>query len=106
MTKHNLANSFLPRKLFAELVSALLASGYRCVAPKVRDDAIVYEELRAGDSLPSGISVHQSPGCYKVEITDSPRNFDWSNGPFALKPVVFKSRETLCHRAVLDQHGA
>lgn len=95
MATHTIEKNFLPRTLLGELVSTLRAGGYRCVAPEVRDGAIVYEELRPGDTIPTGISVQQSPGCYKVEITDSPRNFDWSNGPAGLKPVVFRSRETL-----------
>ena len=95
MTRNSLVNSFLPRKSFGALVSALLSRGYHCMAPAIRDGAVVYEALQPGGDLPTGLSVHQSPGCYTVEITDSPRNFDWSNGPFALKPLVFKSRETL-----------
>ena len=95
MTAHSSLNGFLPRKDFGELLSALRADGYRCVTPKVSDGAIVYAELQPQEQLPAGISMHQAPGSYRIEITDSPRNFDWSNGPQAIKPFVFKSRETL-----------
>jgi len=47
------------------------------------------------DRLATGISIRQTPGNYRVEITDSPRNFAWSNGPQALKPLIFASREAL-----------
>lgn len=95
MATHNPVNNFLPRKESGKLLSALLVGGYHCVAPKLRDGAIVYEPLLPEDRLPTGISVHQAPGSYRVEITDSPRNFDWANGPQAIKPFIFKSRETL-----------
>ena len=95
MTAHSPVNSFLPRKEFGELLSALRFGGYRCVAPKVCDGVIVYEELQLQDQLPTGISIHQAAGSYRLEITDSPRNFDWANGPQALKPFVFKSTESL-----------
>jgi ferredoxin len=95
MTAHSPVNSFLPRKKFDKLLSALRAGGYRCVAPRLYDGAVVYEELPPQDQLPTGISIHQEPGSYRVEITDSPRNFGWANGPQALKPFVFKPRETL-----------
>ncbi|MFQ5644555.1 MAG: 4Fe-4S dicluster domain-containing protein [Thiogranum sp.] len=95
MAAHRPVNGFLPREAFGELLATLRGGGYRCVAPKVRDGAIVYAELQAQDQLPTGISTRQAPGRYRVEITDSPRNFAWANGPQALKPLVFKARETL-----------
>lgn len=95
MTAHGSITGFLPRKDFGKLISALRADGYCCVTPKVCDGAIVYAELQPQEQLPTGISMHQAPGSYRIEFTDSPRNFDWSNGPQAIKPFVFKSRETL-----------
>lgn len=95
MTAHSSIDCFLPRKEFGELISALRAGDYRCVAPKVCNGTIAYEDLQLKDQLPTGISIHQKPGSYRVEITDSPRNFDWANGAQALKPFVFKSRQTL-----------
>ncbi len=92
---HSPLRNFLPRNNFSELLTALSDGGYRCLAPKVCDGAIVYKELPSQDTLSTGISIHQAPGSYRVEITDSARNFGWSNGPQGLKPLVFKSRETL-----------
>ena len=95
MEAHRPVNSFLPREAFGELLSALRHEGYRCVAPRVYDGAIVYEDLASQDQLPAGITIKQSPGHYRIESTDSPRYFSWANGPQALKPYVFRSQETL-----------
>ncbi len=89
------ASRFLPRKAFDTLLSALRDGGYDCAAPVVRDGAVVYTRLQAHDLLPSGISIQQAPGHYRVEFTDSPRNFSWANGPQALKPFVFTASEPL-----------
>jgi len=74
MVAHRPVNDFLPREATVELLSALRSSGYSCVAPKECDGAIVYAELQAPDQLPTGISIRQAPGSYRVESTDSPRN--------------------------------
>lgn len=95
MTAQVPIDGFVTRGDFGELLAALRSGGYDCVAPGICDGAIVYEELTLQDQLPTGISILQAPGVYRVEITDSPRNFAWANGPQALKPLVFKSKEVL-----------
>lgn len=87
---------FLPRASFQRLIDALRAAGHRCIGPKVKDGAIVYEALERADELPSGIAVDQSPGQYRVRETPAtPRQFAWANGPQALKPLLFVPRETI-----------
>lgn len=95
MSSRRLPTGFLARNNLDELLRQLGERGYRCVGPRLRDGAIVYEELASAADLPAGIRVQQSAGCYQVSTTDSARIFAWSSGPQALKPVVFSPRETL-----------
>lgn len=86
---------FLPRAGFQALLDVLHQAGYRCVGPRVRDGAIVYDTLGMAGELPQGIHDRQSPGQYRLEKTASPRHFSWANGPQALKPFLFAPHEPL-----------
>ncbi|KTD61765.1 4Fe-4S dicluster domain-containing protein [Legionella spiritensis] len=95
---------FLPHAQLQDLLDALKASGYRCVGPQVRDAAIVYDDLTHASQLPWGIRDHQEPGKYRLEKLDKHEAFSWANGPQAIKPVLFKPRETVW-RVERDQKG-
>lgn len=86
---------FLPRADFPRLLSALSAAGYRCVGPRVRDGAILYDEIAEVADLPVGVSAEQAPGHYRIQQGAAPRWFAWANGPQALKPFLFAPRERL-----------
>jgi len=85
----------LARQHLDTLIEALSARGYRVIGPSVRDGAIHYRDITAARQLPAGYRDEQAPGHYHLERTDSPRMFDWANGPEALKPYLFPARETL-----------
>ena len=89
------ASHYLPRERFGALISALVDAGYRVVGPRLRDGAIVIDDLRSSEPLPRGVSVEQAPGSYRATRGDSPRLFAWSNGPQMLKPFLFAPREVL-----------
>lgn len=95
---------FLPRSQFQKLLNVLTRDGYECVGPQVRDGAIVYAPLRKVDQLPMGWHDDQSPGRYRLEQAGGSRCFDWANGPEALKPMTFASREVMW-RVVQDERG-
>jgi sulfhydrogenase subunit beta (sulfur reductase) len=95
MTTDNSEHGYFPRRDFSRLLNVLRAMGYRCVGPVVRDGAITYEALTDIGELPAGINDDQQPGRYRLTTTDSPRLFEWANGPQALKPWLFSSRECL-----------
>ena len=95
---------FLPRAGFSALLDGLRQSGRRCIGPRVRDGAIVYETLHSVDELPTGIHDRQAPGGYGLAESGDPRYFAWANGPQALKPLLFAPREQLW-RAERDAHG-
>ena len=86
---------FLKRGDLQLLIGALVRAGYRCVGPRVRDGAVLYDEITDVGQLPVGVMDEQSPGRYQLTTSDSPRHFSWANGPQALKPQLFAPRETL-----------
>ncbi|MDH3343055.1 MAG: 4Fe-4S dicluster domain-containing protein, partial [Gammaproteobacteria bacterium] len=69
--------------------------GYSCIGPQVRDGAIIYDEINSVEQLPYGIGGEQSPGHYSLVENNSKKYFDWANGPQAIKPLLFASREKL-----------
>ena len=78
-----------------KLLSNLLRKGYTCIGPQVRDGAIIYDELSSIEQLPRGINDKQAPGSYTLINNASTKFFDWANGPQAIKPLLFASREIL-----------
>jgi len=94
--------AYLARTDLDALLAQLRSAGYRCIGPRLRDGAIVYDEVASMADFPAGVQVSQAPGRYRTEQTASPRLFAWSNGPQALKPFLFQPRETLWH----VEHGA
>jgi ferredoxin len=48
------------------LFDALRARGYRLIGPKVRDQAIVYDDIEAADELPKGWTDEQDGGRYRL----------------------------------------
>lgn len=88
--------AFLARADLQHVVDVLRADGYRCIGPQVRDGAIVYDDLSSVDVLPRARD-RQAPGSYRLETQVGVRQFAWANGPQALKPQVFASREVLWH---------
>lgn len=94
------APRFLPRDKLQRLIDLVTDNGYRCVAPQVRDGAILYDTISRAEQLPVGIQQTQRGGHYRLHETDSPRAFAWANGPQALKPLTFAPRESLWHAQV------
>ncbi len=86
---------FLPRAGFQLLLDLLQRAGYRCIGPRVRDGAIVYDSVERAEDFPRGVRDHQSGGKYRLEKVSSARIFGWANGPQALKPMVFAPEAVL-----------
>lgn len=99
------STTFLPRERLQMLLDVLHVQGYDCIGPQQRDGAIVYDALLHVDQLPRGTRVAQTPGNYVISQADDKLNFAWANGPQALKPWLFRPRETLWHARVRDEGG-
>lgn len=88
-------NFFLPHTELQHLLQALQKAGFSCVGPQVRDGAIIYDLLTHPDHLPWGIRDKQTPGSYQLEKINEHKAFAFSNGPQAIKPILFKPQETV-----------
>ena len=95
---------FLPHTHAQSLILILQQSGYSCIGPQVRDNTIVYDVIEHADQLPWGMRDHQSPGHYRLEKIPEHQAFSFANGPQAIKPILFKPRETVW-KAVRDGKG-
>ena len=78
---------FLPRADFHRLLRMLEDADYQVMGPVVEDDAIQYRPIDGPAELPTGVTMQQGPGSFRLENTDSPRWFAWSNGPQATGPL-------------------
>jgi ferredoxin len=92
---------FLPVERLQTLLDALRAQR-RLLGPRVRDAAIVLDDISHVDELPRGVVDEQAPGSYHLDGGGGDRLFDWANGPQALKPLVFVPRETLWQSRRVD----
>ena len=85
----------IPAPALESLLAALKSRGYEVLGPRLRDGAIVYDELRSIDDLPAGWTDVQSPGRYRVERRKDAALFGYNVGPQAWKKYLFPPRETL-----------
>jgi ferredoxin len=85
----------LDRTEFPHLLAALRSAGYRVVGPTVRDQAIVYGEIRDETDLPVGWTDRQDAGRYRLERRTDGALFGYNVGPHSWKKYLFPSRERL-----------
>lgn len=99
---------YLPRVEFQHLIDQVLKAGYQLLGPQCQDGAIVFSELTHVSQLPEGVVDEQAPACYRLRNADKQggqkRWFYWSNGPQAIKPLLFRPKEMLW-QASRDDHG-
>ncbi len=67
------------------IVDALRRRDWRVVAPTVRDEAIVYDEIASAAELPVGWKDVQGPGSYRLERRDDEARFGYAVGPQSWK---------------------
>jgi ferredoxin len=79
----------------AELVDVLRRRGYLVVGPKLRDGAIVYDELESADELPAGWTEIHDPGSYRVERREDEARFGFTVGPHSWKQFLLPPRVRL-----------
>jgi sulfhydrogenase subunit beta (sulfur reductase) len=75
----------IERDAFDGLFEALARRGYTVVGPTVRDQAIVYDELRSSADLPVGWTDEQDGGHYRLRRRDDEALFGYAVGPHAWK---------------------
>lgn len=67
------------------LIDALARHGYTVLGPRVRDDAIVYDEIASLEDLPVGWRDRQDAGRYRLEPREDGAFFGFAVGPQAWK---------------------
>jgi len=77
------------------LLAALRADGYKLVGPRVRDGAIVHDDITGIADLPAGWGEEQEAGRYRLVRRDDQRLFGFSVGPQSWKPSFFVPRVRL-----------
>ena len=78
-----------------DLIAALRGRGYTVIGPKVRDGAIVYEEISSAADLPKGITDEQEGGTYRLHERGDDALFGFNNGPNSWKHHLFPPNLTL-----------
>lgn len=87
--------SLLPAERLDALIQVLGRKGYQVIGPRVRDGAIVYDEITAAADLPVGWTDRQSPGRYRLERRGDAALFGYNVGPQSWKKYLFPPREVL-----------
>jgi sulfhydrogenase subunit beta (sulfur reductase) len=77
------------------LLDALAERGYRVVGPTVRDQAIVYDDIRSPDDLPRGWTDAQDGGHYRLARRDDDALFGYVVGPHSWKRFLHPPLERL-----------
>ncbi|HKH18577.1 MAG TPA: 4Fe-4S dicluster domain-containing protein [Solirubrobacteraceae bacterium] len=75
----------IERGEFDALFDALSRRGYTIVGPTIRDQAIVYDELRSSADLPIGWTDEQDGGHYRLRRRDDEALFGYAVGPQSWK---------------------
>ena len=74
------------------LIGGLAGRGYRVVGPKLRDQAIVYDDIGGVDDLPAGWTDEQDGGRYRLERRDDDALFGYAVGPHSWKKFLHPPR--------------
>jgi ferredoxin len=74
------------------LIGLLAGRGYTVVGPRVRDGAVVYEELESADALPAGWTDVQDGGTYRLERREDDALFGYAAPPTSWKRFLFPPR--------------
>ena len=85
----------LERAHFSELLGSLLHRGYKVVGPTVRDQAIVYGEVRTVEDLPVGWTDRPGTGTYRIERRADQALFGYNVGPHSWKKYLYPAHERL-----------
>ena len=76
----------------AALIHTLRDDGYRVIGPKLRDAAIVYDDLESAASLPAGWTDVQDGGSYRVVRRQDEARFGYAVGPHTWKSFLHPAR--------------
>lgn len=85
----DIAKKVLDRAGLDQLFQALRRRGYTLVGPRVRDQAIVYDEIEGTSDLPIGLTDEQDGGHYRLKPRHDESLFGYVVGPHSWKKYLF-----------------
>ena len=91
----NAGKAILTRDGLDLLIAGLGERGYRVVGPRVRDQAIVYDDIDGVADLPEGWTDRQQAGQYRLERREDKALFGYVVGPHSWKKYLHPSRQRL-----------
>ena len=65
------------------------SAGTLCIGPTIRDEAIVYDEIRSEQDLPIGYTDEQDGGTYRLKSRNDQARFGYTVGPQSWKRYLF-----------------
>jgi len=68
-----------------KLIEALLHEGYEVIGPRLRDGAIVYDNVESIEDLPAGWTDEQEPARYRLKRREDDALFGYAVGPQSWK---------------------
>jgi sulfhydrogenase subunit beta (sulfur reductase) len=71
------------------LIGALRDQGWKVVGPRLKDGAIVYDEIAAAADLPAGWTDEHGPGRYRLTRRNDAALFGYVVGPHSWKKYLF-----------------
>lgn len=85
----NAPPAWIDRNELDALIATLAERGYRVLGPRVRDGAIVYDEIARSAELPEGWTDAQDAGRYRLERRGDQALFGYNVGPRSWKQFLF-----------------
>jgi sulfhydrogenase subunit beta (sulfur reductase) len=73
---------------FGRLIEILREKGYQVLGPRIRDGAIVYDELSSASDLPAGWTDEQDGGSYRLKKRSDDSVFGYAVGPHSWKKYL------------------
>jgi sulfhydrogenase subunit beta (sulfur reductase) len=89
------SHAAVERQDFDLLLEAIRARGYEIMGPRIRDRAIVYDEVRVSEDLPIGWTDEQDGGTYGLVRINEQSLFGYAVGPESWKKYLFPPRLSL-----------
>jgi formate hydrogenlyase subunit 6/NADH:ubiquinone oxidoreductase subunit I len=78
-----------------KLIDALVRKGYEVIGPRLRDGAIVYDEVASVHDLPAGWTDEQEPGRYRLKRREDDALFGYTVGPQSWKNYLYPAEVRL-----------
>lgn len=77
------------------LIQALWQRGYQVIGPRVKDGALIYDEVRTAQDLPVGWTDEQDAATYRLKRTERNQFFDYVVGPYTWKKFLYPPEQVL-----------